>query len=117
MSCREAALRRREERKRKREKEEKAVADKAEADKAAAKKAAAEKEGEGEAAVKEDPSAQPLGEKSEVVKEEAGLSERKVAGSKGDATVTAAADPPAGQAPNGSDVSVSALHHYPQLTH
>ncbi len=90
VSCREAALRRREERKRKREREEKAAAEKAEADSAAAEKASAEKEG-GEPAVKE----------------ETGIAEVKEEASNADA--------PASKVPNGDHVSASMLCDSPQL--
>ncbi len=113
VSCREAALRRREERKRKREKEERAAGEKAEADRVAAEKAPAGKEGAKGVVVSEGQTAQPLEEQSGGVKEETGITEVKEEGSTDDAPVAAA--PLVSQVPNGNDVSAGVLHDSPQL--
>ena len=113
VSCREAALRRREERKRKREREERGAAEKAEADRVAAEEAPAGKGGAKEAVVSEGQTAQLLKERSGGVKEKTGMTEVKEEGGTEGALVAAA--PLASKAPNGDDVSASALHDSSRL--
>ena len=106
LSCREAALLRREERKRKREREDKAAAEDSKADRAAAEKAAAGKE-KGEGAVDMEQAGQVPEKQAGEVKEETDVAKVKEEGSSEDAPM--AADPLSSTIHNGNDVSASRL--------